>query len=397
MMSEAPTDTKHAEWIKVAFGDVVRLSKKATKDPESEGFERYIGLEHIKPGDLRIRDWGVIADGTSFTRVFRPGQVLFGKRRAYLRKVAVPDFSGVCSGDIYVLEPNSERLISELLPFICQTDAFFDHAIGTSAGSLSPRTKWEDLEDYRFTLPPLSKQQELADLLNSSARVVATMQDLNASEVALRRSMLKHIGERCSRTSDQSLTKYLVGEILELVRTPIEPIATQEYREIGIRSFGRGVFHKDAVAGKEIGKKRVFSVEPGRLILNVVFAWEGAVAITDDSDCGFIASHRFPMFVPKRNDVCLRYLLQYFLSPQGLQLLGGASPGGAGRNRTLGQDRFFKQSIMLPSLEEQRVIADQLEAIDDAIKSSAIRAENAAKLHSSILAETLVSEVTCEL
>ena len=97
------------------------------------------------------------------------------------------------------------------------------------------------------------------------------------------------------------------------------------------------------------------------------------------------------------HDVCLRYLLQYFLSPQGLQLHGGASPGGAGRNRTLGQDRFFKQSIMLPSLEEQRVIADQLEAIDDAIKSSAIRADHAGKVHSALLAETLVSEVTCEL
>ena len=88
-------------WTRVAFGEVVRLSKERAPDPEAAGLTRYVGLEHIDPGDLTIRRWGSVSDGTTFTNVFRPGQVLFGKRRAYLRKVAVPaDFSGVCSGDI---------------------------------------------------------------------------------------------------------------------------------------------------------------------------------------------------------------------------------------------------------------------------------------------------------
>jgi type I restriction enzyme S subunit len=127
-------------WERVAFGDVVRLSQERSTDPEEDGFERYVGLEHIEPRDLKVRRWGNVSDGTTFTNVFRSGQVLFGKRRAYQRKVAVPDFDGVCSGDIYVFEPLSERLLPELLPFICQTDGFFQHAVGTSAGSLSPRT-----------------------------------------------------------------------------------------------------------------------------------------------------------------------------------------------------------------------------------------------------------------
>ena len=79
---------------RVAFGDVVRLSRERAPDPEADGFTRYIGLEHINPDDLTIRRWGNVAEGTTFTNVFRPGQVLFGKRRAYLRKVAVPGFSG---------------------------------------------------------------------------------------------------------------------------------------------------------------------------------------------------------------------------------------------------------------------------------------------------------------
>jgi restriction endonuclease S subunit len=154
-----------AGWTRVAFGDVVRLSKNRAADPEAAGFERVVGLEHIDPGDLRIRRWADIGDGTTFTTVFKPGQVLFGKRRAYQRKVAVADFEGVCSGDIYVLEPANDRLMPELLPFLCQTDAFFDHAVGTSAGSLSPRTNWTSLAGFQFQLPPIQEQARLVELL----------------------------------------------------------------------------------------------------------------------------------------------------------------------------------------------------------------------------------------
>ena len=107
-------------WRRVRFGEVVHLNKDTSKNPEADGLDRYVGLEHLEPGDLRIRSWGDIADGTTFTNRFRPGQVLFGKRRAYQRKVAVADFDGICSGDIYVLEPKDPSvLLPELLPFIC--------------------------------------------------------------------------------------------------------------------------------------------------------------------------------------------------------------------------------------------------------------------------------------
>jgi len=154
-----------AGWTCVAFGDVVRLSKARVADPEAAGIERVVGLEHIEPGDLRIRRWGDVADGTTFTTLFKPGQVLFGKRRAYQRKVAVADFEGVCSGDIYVLEPANDWLMPELLPFLCQTDAFFDHAVGTSAGSLSPRTNWTSLASFEFLLPPIQEQARMVELL----------------------------------------------------------------------------------------------------------------------------------------------------------------------------------------------------------------------------------------
>jgi len=108
-------DTLKTGWELVKFGDVVRLSKDRAANPEAEGIERYVGLEHIDPDDLCIRRWGLVAEGTTFTSKFKPGQVLFGKRRAYQRKVAIADFEGVCSGDIYLFESANSRFAHFLM------------------------------------------------------------------------------------------------------------------------------------------------------------------------------------------------------------------------------------------------------------------------------------------
>ncbi len=181
-----------APWKRVKFGEVVRLNKETCKDPVSAGIERVIGLEHLEPGDLRVRSWGDVADGTTFTNRVRPGQVLFGKRRAYQRKIAVAAFDAICSGDIYVLESaNPSKLLPELLPFICQTDSFFEHAVGTSAGSLSPRTNWSSLAEYKFALPPLEDQRRMAIVLRARRDLVDRYADLAESVSATRRALGK--------------------------------------------------------------------------------------------------------------------------------------------------------------------------------------------------------------
>jgi len=165
-------------WKIYKFGDIALNLKATVKDPSLEGFERYVGLEHIVPGNIHIKSWGKISDGTTFTRVFRKGQVLFGKRRAYQKKAAIAEFDGVCSGDILVFKANKEYVSSELLPFIVQSDKFFDYAVKTSAGSLSPRTKYKDLARLKFKLPPLDEQKCLADLLWNIDKVIETELDL---------------------------------------------------------------------------------------------------------------------------------------------------------------------------------------------------------------------------
>lgn len=156
-----------SKWQRVRFGDVVE-NLNETCDPNETSIERYIGLEHLEPGSLHIRSWGNVADGTTFTRRAHPGQVLFGKRRAYQRKVAVASFEAVVSGDIYVLAPKGDRMLADLLPFLCMSDRFFNHAVGTSAGSLSPRTNWTSLASFELDLPPRDFQERLAQVLRST-------------------------------------------------------------------------------------------------------------------------------------------------------------------------------------------------------------------------------------
>lgn len=159
------------EWRKVRFGEVVRNVNDNVKDPAASGIKRALGLEHLDPGDLHIQRWGDVNPESTFTRRVRPGQTLFGKRRAYQRKTAFAEFDAVCSGDILVFESaDSTRLLPELLPFVAMTDAFFAVALETSAGSLSPRTRWTDLAEYEFDLPPLYQQRRIAALLWSVER-----------------------------------------------------------------------------------------------------------------------------------------------------------------------------------------------------------------------------------
>ncbi|MEH2319189.1 restriction endonuclease subunit S [Nostoc sp.] len=138
----------------------------------------------------------------------------------------------------------------------------------------------------------------------------------------------------------------------------------KKYKQIGIRSHGKGIFHKDPVTGEALGNKRVYWVHPEVFTVNIVFAWEQAVALTSSDEEGYIASHRFLMFLPKENRVDLKFVLLFFLRRRGKYLLELASPGGAGRNKTLGQESFAELEITLPQKEEQEKIASFLGAVD---------------------------------
>lgn len=404
-------------WRRVKFGEVVRLSKERSADPAADGLDRYVGLEHLEPGDLRIRSWGNVADGTTFTTRFRPGQVLFGKRRAYQRKVAVADFEGVCSGDIYVFESaNPKHLLPELLPFICQTDAFFDHAVGTSAGSLSPRTNWTSLADYEFALPPLGEQGRMAVSLSAANEAIESLQ---------------HAKEKCNNilttVRNSLLTNGIVNglysETQYLGRVPshwpictLEDISFGEYgivdgpfgsnlKRIHFRTNGHPVIKSSMVVSdcfcagadsydyvddmkfKELRRNHVY---PGDVVIALIGVNCGACAILPDTHPPSIISQNCLKISPNPS-ICRRSFLAHYirwLRESGRllrQISFTAQPA-------LSLGRLRSQKIALPPVNEQVLIEGHLASIEAAASMLVLRTERARSLMKGLLLTRLEAD-----
>lgn len=186
--------------------------------------------------------------------------------------------------------------------------------------------------------------------------------------------------------SFQKVTKaaprVLMRYVAPLVRRPVNVDPEALYPELGIRSFGNGTFHKPELSGLEIGGKRIFKIEPDDLLFNNVFAWEGAIAVARSEDVGRFGSHRFITCVPKEDMATSHFLCFYFLTNEGLELIRAASPGGAGRNRTLGLEALANIPVPVPDIHAQ-LWFDGLQAQVYELKK--LQAETAAELDALLL------------
>lgn len=167
-MSDRKIKSMKPGWRRVKFGEVVRQCKEKA-DPDASGLERYVAGDHMDTDDLRLRRWGEIGSGylgPAFHIRFKPGQVLYGSRRTYLRKVAVADFEGICANTTFVLEPkNPDELLPGFLPLLMQTEAFNDFSVKNSKGSVNPYINFSDLEKFEFLLPPPEEQRLMVGAL----------------------------------------------------------------------------------------------------------------------------------------------------------------------------------------------------------------------------------------
>lgn len=172
---------------KVKFDEIARECRSTFKGDKTG--VAIVGLEHIVPNEMLVKNYEVDTENT-FSKSFKKGQILFGRRRAYQQKAGVATFDGICSGDITVIEAIQGKVDKDLLPFIIQNERFFEHAVQGSAGSLSPRVKWEHLASYEFVLPSLSEQKILADKLWAAYRLKESYKKLLAATDEMVKSRL---------------------------------------------------------------------------------------------------------------------------------------------------------------------------------------------------------------
>lgn len=145
--------------------DEIAVNSTEKKKPEKADKHTYIGLEHLDPGRLQVTRYGSDVAPIGEKLIMRKGDVLFGKRRAYQKKVAIAPFDGIFSAHGMVLRPNEKVIDRDFFPFFISSDYFLDAAIAISVGSLSPTINWRDLKELEFILPNLDKQRKLAKIL----------------------------------------------------------------------------------------------------------------------------------------------------------------------------------------------------------------------------------------
>lgn len=256
----------------------------------------------------------------------------------------------VVSNDFPAFDVDYEKALPEYVAWVARTAWFIAICKRASEGS----TNRVRLKESRFLaqtipLPSTAEQQAIVTRLNGAAAAVAERRNaagLVAAEVeATLRAAFARIIVDAPRVA--------MGEIAPLVRRPVVIDPDASYPELGVRSFGKGTFHKPSLPGIEVGTKKLFTVEAGDLVFNIVFAWEGAVAVAADKDAGRVGSHRFLTCVPDPNRATSEFLRFWFLGEEGMLALGQASPGGAGRNRTLGIKALEAINVPVPSLDAQ--------------------------------------------
>lgn len=161
-------------WKKVKFGDVA-VQQKDVVDIEATHLNRYIAGEHMDSEDIHLRKWGYIGNGylgPAFIRKFEKGDVLYGSRRTYLKKIALADFEGITANTTFVIKPNTKLIDHRLLPFLMLSEGFTKHSIENSKGSVNPYINWKDIANYEFFLPQKEEQARLAELLWAADEVV---------------------------------------------------------------------------------------------------------------------------------------------------------------------------------------------------------------------------------
>ncbi|MGR5249904.1 restriction endonuclease subunit S [Vibrio aestuarianus] len=198
-------------WQMVKFGDIAKHVSKRV-DPKKTELEVYVGLEHLDPDSLRIKRHGVPSDVAGQKLLVKKGQIIFGKRRAYQRKVAVAGWDCICSAHAMVLEANPDKVLPELLPFFMQSDVFMNRAVAISEGSLSPTIKWKVLSEQKFPVPSIEQQSKLLKVLSGAEMVMDAIEQSRHSTNLLFTSFFEEQWNNSLDWIGCSLKKVMLGK-----------------------------------------------------------------------------------------------------------------------------------------------------------------------------------------
>ena len=365
-------------WPKVALGELLRRSDEAAVlDPAAEYHEVTIklwGKGVVSRGKVRG------GDVVSVRRVVRANQLILSKIDARNGAIGLvpPELDGaIVSNDFPSFEfRDPERCDAAFMGWLVRSAPFVELCKAASEGTTNRvRIKEDRFLDQQIGLPPLSEQQAIVARLDALAEKAG---EVEAHLDAVERDA-EHLLALRFRDVITDAPLRPMAEVAPAVRRSVEIDSATRYREVGARSFGKGLFVKPDFDGAEATWQKPVWIRSGDLVLSNIKAWEGAIAVAGDEHDGCIASHRYITCVPDPSLATTGFLAYYLLSEDGLEKVGLASPGTADRNRTLSLGNLGKIEVPIPELAAQQTF-DRLQADVAALKTkhAAIRQANAA-------------------
>ena len=366
-------------WQIVKFGEIARnISERV--EPSVTDLEVYVGLEHLDPQSLRISRRGVPADVKGQKLRVRPGQIIFGKRRAYQKKLAVADFDGICSAHAMVLEELADKIIPGLLPFFMQSDMFMDRAVAISEGSLSPTIKWKALAIQKFPLPPIESQKEILEVLEKveecSLNVLYCVQATKELYKHLLLNFFPNFFEKHSNSYQEFPTGWKQVELGKLlVSTPESGYSANEVAEqsdkyvLNLNCLSRNGFvnngyksisQKDFIAGNEVlhGDFLISRSNTKELV--------GAVGIYSENDREAIFPDTMWRLKLKKKLILPEFLEIYLLSPYGRRQIVRIAAGTSGSMVKINKRSLNNLPVPIPSVAKQK----QITSVTSALKNN---------------------------
>lgn len=332
-------------------------------NPSESGMEHYVGLEHLESDSLKIRRWGTPDDVEATKLVFKKGDIIFGRRRAYQRKLGVAEFDGICSAHAMVLRAKPDVVLPEFLPFFMQSDLFMNRAVEISVGSLSPTINWKTMAVQEFALPHSNVQREIVQVL-SAARECG--EAYRAAEDALKAFLLSRTDELFSGPIDDAAKLQTIGDIAEVQYglTINAKRRTIEKQLPYLRVANVQRFHIDQSDVKEVG---VDSRDDGCALRKYdILVVEGHADI-DDLGRAAIWEEQLPVCLHQNHLIRIRchpdvdpfYVLEYVNSPAGRAYFRGRGKSTSGLN-TLNSTVVREMPIRVPPPAIQMSIANEL-------------------------------------
>lgn len=317
--------------VKVASGEIPIISKI--------GFEK---------GQIELRNDRI--SNTKLISVY-PNDLVLSGINAAKGAISINDLRCQIAATIHysAYHVNEGEADLNYLLFYLRSRVFQDFLKFESANGLKTEIKPKKFLSFEIPLPPLTEQQRIAGRLAALKGKMDTVKGLRGEQEKEMKGLLLAQYRNIIEGAEWMPMK----EVAPLVRRAVDLQPNTIYSEIGVRSFGKGVFEKPQINSDELTWQKPYWVKSGDLLMSNIKAWEGAVAAVGKEHDGKVGSHRYLTFVPDPEMTSAEFLAFHFLTDEGLLRLGEASPGSADRNRTLNTKIILNTLVPVPDIHLQ--------------------------------------------